>query len=358
MVEDEPADVELVLRALRGAGFSVAADVAQTPEEFSALVRQNTYDVILADYKLPAWNGMESVEILRREGLDVLVILVSGALGELTAVECIKQGAADYVLKDHLTRLPDSVRRAVREKELRHAHKLGQEELARSNRELEQFAYVASHDLQEPLRMVATYTQLLAERYRDKLDADADKYIHYALDGALRMQKLVRDLLTFSRVGRQAMAVQSSDCNAVIEESLKNLEAAIQESGAVVRRDPLPVVMADSSQLAQVFQNLIGNAIKFRGSAPPVIRVSAELKGKEWVFSVADNGIGIAAEHRENVFVVFRRLHTREEYPGNGIGLSICKKIIEQHGGRIWVESEPDRGSIFQFSLPVNRTAN
>jgi len=353
LVEDELADAELILRALRAAGFEATEDIAQTAEAFTQLVRKNSYDVVLADYKLPNWNGMESVELLRGEGLDVPVILVSGALGELTAVECIKQGAADYVLKDQLARLPGSVRRAVREKQLRQENRQGHEDLARSNRDLEQFAYVASHDLQEPLRMVATYTQLLAERYRGKLDADADKYIHYAVDGALRMQKLVQDLLTFSRVGRQALAMQSTDCHVVLETALTNLEAAMQESHAVVEHAQLPTVMADSSQLVQVLQNLIGNAIKFRGTKPPLIRVSAEAQGKEWVLSVADNGIGIAADHMEEVFVIFRRLHTRSEYPGNGIGLSICKKIIEQHGGRIWIESEAGHGSTFRFTLPT-----
>lgn len=356
IVEDEPADAELALRTLRLADLQVTADVAQTSEEFSELVRKNSYDVVLADYKLPGWNGMESVEILRREGLDVPVILVSGALGEQTAVECIKQGAADYILKDHLVRLPGSVRRAMRETKLRQDHRQSEDDLARSNRDLEQFAYVASHDLQEPLRMVATYTQLLAERYRGKLDSDADKYIHYAVDGALRMQKLVQDLLAFSRVGRQGMALQSTDCNAVLQASLRNLEAAIQEGGATVTHDQLPVVIADSTQLVQVFQNLLGNALKFRGADPPMIHVSVEPKANEWMFSVADNGIGIATEDAESVFVIFRRLHTREEYPGSGIGLSICKKIIEQHGGRIWVESEPGHGSTFKFTLPVIAT--
>ncbi|MGA1985748.1 MAG: ATP-binding protein [Candidatus Sulfotelmatobacter sp.] len=358
LVEDELADAELVLRALRQSGFEANEDLVQTAEEFIALVRRNSYDIILADYKLPNWNGMESIELLRRESLDIPVILVSGALGELTAVECIKQGAADYVLKDQLARLPGSVRRAVREKELREENRQAQEDLARSNRDLEQFAYVASHDLQEPLRMVATYTQLLAERYRGKLDADADKYIHYAVDGALRMQKLVQDLLTFSRVGRQHVALQSTDCNIVLQTALLNLEAAIREGHAVVEHGQLPVVMADSSQLAQVFQNLIGNAVKFHGAESPLVRVNAEAQAREWVFSVADNGIGIAPEQAENVFIIFRRLHTRAEYPGNGIGLSICKKIIEQHGGRIWFESEPGHGSSFRFTLPIKVNTN
>ncbi|HEY3971971.1 MAG TPA: ATP-binding protein [Candidatus Sulfotelmatobacter sp.] len=353
LVEDEPADVELALRALRQAGLQATAEVTQTPEEFTDLVRKNSYDVILADYKLPNWNGMEAVEVLRQEGLDIPVIMVSGALGERTAVECIKQGAADYILKDDLTRLPESVRRAMRERKLREDHKRAQEELARSNRDLEQFAYVASHDLQEPLRMVALYTELLATRYRGKLDDDANKYINYAVDGAVRMQKLVQDLLAFSRVGRQGTTLGSTDCGLIVRAALLNLEATLQESGAVVKHEQLPVVITDGAQLTQVFQNLIGNAIKFRGAEVPVIEVSAEATAKEWIFSVKDNGIGIAPEHRDGVFIIFRRLHTRTEYAGNGIGLSICKKIIEQLGGRIWVESEPGQGSTFKFTLPV-----
>jgi len=353
IVEDEPADVELMLRALRQAGFEASADVAQTAEEFTDLLRRNPYHVILADYKLPTWNGMESVEVLRREGLDVPVIVVSGALGELTAVECIKQGASDYVPKDHLVCLPEKVRRAMQDKRLRGEHKQTLGELARSNQDLEQFAYVASHDLQEPLRMVATYTQLLAERYRDKLDDNADKYIHYAVDGALRMQTLVQDLLAFSRVGRQGADLQSTDCNVVVETAVKNLQTTVVESGARVTNDPLPVVVANGSQLLQVFQNLIANAIKFRGSDPLAIRISASKQGKEWVFSVADNGIGIAPEQAESIFAIFKRLHTSAEYPGSGIGLSICKKIIERQGGRIWVESETGQGSTFKFTLPA-----
>lgn len=355
LVEDDVSDRQLILHALRNGGFEVEHDVVQTAEEFAALIRKNNYDTILADYRLPGWNGMETVEILRREGVDIPLVLVSGALGEQNAVECIKQGAADYVLKDHLARLPSSVRRVIEEKRLRDENRRTQEELARSNRDLEQFAYVASHDLQEPLRMVAMYTQLLAERYQGQLDDSADKYIHYAVDGALRMQALVQDLLAFSRVGRAGTDLEKIEAYEVVESALKNLQGAIHESEAKITRGDLPVIVADRTQMVQLFQNLIGNAIKFRGAHSPQIQITAEREEGSWRFSVQDNGIGIAAEHLDEVFGIFRRLHTRTEYAGNGIGLAICKKIVEHHGGSIWVESQPKKGSAFQFTIPVRK---
>ena len=227
------------------------------------------------------------------------------------------------------------------------------EELARSNRDLEQFAYAASHDLQEPLRMVASYTQLLAERYGGKLDENADKFLGYAREGALRMQVLIRDLLAFSRVVQADVPRKNVDCNVVLEEALQSLTAAIEESGAAVTHTALPNVWADQTQIAQVFQNLIGNAIKFCKEAPPQCAVRAEKAGRNWLFSVSDNGIGIAPEDAENIFVVFQRMHARTEYPGNGIGLAICKKIIEHYGGTIWVESKVVEGSTFKFTLPA-----
>ena len=228
------------------------------------------------------------------------------------------------------------------------------DELARSNADLEQFAYVASHDLQEPLRMVTAYTQLLGERYRAKLDADADKFIGYASEGAQRMQVLIQDLLAFSRVGRSDVASANVDCNAVMQEVLQTLASGIEESGAVVTWGTLPAVWADRTQIAQVFQNLVGNAIKFRGQERPMISVRAEKVDLHWLFSVSDNGIGIPPENSEQIFVVFQRLHARTEYPGNGIGLAICKKIIERCGGRIWVESQPGFGSTFKFTVPLH----
>lgn len=352
IVEDNASDSELTLHALKKGGFESEFEVVQTAAEFVDRIRKHKYDIILADYRLPGWNGMETVTMLHQEDLDIPVVLVSGALGELKAVECIKQGAADYVLKDQLARLPQSVRRAIKEKELRDENRRTQEELARSNRDLEQFAYVASHDLQEPLRMVATYTQLLAERYKGKLDEDADKYIHYAVDGALRMQSLVMDLLAFSRVGRNLDAPHQSDCNLVLGSVIANLQSVIQETGARISYETLPVLVGDHSELLQLFQNLIGNAIKFRRAEAPEVRIAAQKQKKEWLFSVEDNGIGIAPHHAEDVFVIFKRLHTREEYPGSGIGLAICKKIVEQNQGRIWVESKPGQGSTFRFTWP------
>jgi signal transduction histidine kinase len=365
-VEDNPADVELELLTLRKDGFEVSSDVVQTAEEFISRIRMATYDLIMADYNLPQWKGTETLDILRHENLDVPLILVTGYLGLEKAVDYIKQGATDCVLKDHLARLPTSVRRALAEKRLRDQRRRSEEalaqkvaELARSNAELEQFAYVASHDLQEPLRMIANYTQLLAERYRGKLDAQAEKYIGYSVDGALRMQALIQDLLKFSRVGRAEIEPRPTDCLVVVEQTLKNLQASIQESGAVVDWRGLPTVMADAAQLTQVFQNLIANAIKFRGAERPLlIRIDAERKDGDWLFTVSDNGIGIPADHWQDIFVIFRRLHTREEYAGNGIGLSICKKIIERHGGKIWIEAQATPGSCFKFTLPAKAFAN
>jgi light-regulated signal transduction histidine kinase (bacteriophytochrome) len=203
------------------------------------------------------------------------------------------------------------------------------------------------------LRIVTLYTQLLEKRYRGKLDADADEFIGYIVNGAGLMHRLINDLLGYSRVGSHGKEFELIDCEMVLNQALGSLRPAIEEANAVLTHDPLPSVVADGSQLTQLLQNLIGNALKFRGEAPPQIHVSAKSMGKRWVFSVRDNGIGVDPKHAERIFVIFQRLHNREEYPGTGIGLAICKKIVERHGGRIWVESEPGKGSMFYFTVPV-----
>jgi PAS domain S-box-containing protein len=230
-------------------------------------------------------------------------------------------------------------------------------ELERSNRELEQFAYVASHDLQEPLRMVGSYTQLLAQRYQGQLDDRADKFIAYAVDGAHRMQQLINDLLAYSRVSSRGSDLVPIEAQAALDDALRNLAGALAESGIRVLTGALPTVPADAAQLRQLFQNLISNAIKFRGERDPEVSVTAIDQGEEWLFSVADNGIGIDRQYAERVFIIFQRLHARQEYPGTGIGLAICKRIVERHGGRIWFESTPGAGSTFHFTLPKEKDA-
>src|ERR1019366_4405987 len=444
-VEDNLLDAELVAQALRKGGFSFSVVVVQTEAEFERELQARRPDVVIADYNLPQWKGMEALDVLRREGLDIPLILVSGALGDVTAVECIKRGATDYVLKDGLARLPEAIRRALQEKVLRERQERSDAALRESQAQLEAlvhsaldaivgktlngtitawnrgaeklFGYSSSEALGESLQMLlpeeraneesdilariargenvehfetvrvrndgknvdvsVTISPIrdsggaivgaskiarditerkraekkLAERYRGKLDENADKFLGYASEGALRMQSLIQDLLAFSRVGRVGVARGRVDCDAAMEEVLLTLGPAIHESGAVVTHGALPVLWTDGPQIAQVFQNLIENAIKFRGKEPPAISVQAEKTGGQWLFSVSDNGIGIAPEFAQSIFTVFQRLHTRAEYPGNGIGLAICKKIVEHCGGKIWVESQVGRGSTFKFTM-------
>jgi PAS domain S-box-containing protein len=231
-------------------------------------------------------------------------------------------------------------------------------ELTRSNEELQQFAYVASHDLQEPLRMISSYTQLLGRRYGDRLDGDAQEFMAYIVDGAARMKQLIEDLLAYSRVGTRGKDFQEIDSGASLARALANLRASIESSGAAVTHDAMPAVLADGAQLAQVFQNLVGNAIKFRGAEAPRIHVHAEATDTVWVFTVKDNGIGLDTQYAERIFMMFQRLHNKAEYPGTGIGLAIVKKIVERHGGRIWVESEPGKGSTFGFTIARNTNGN
>jgi PAS domain S-box-containing protein len=226
-------------------------------------------------------------------------------------------------------------------------------ELERSNADLQQFAYAASHDLSEPLRMVSSYVQLLAKRYKDKLDSDADEFIDFAIDGTARMQALIDGLLIYSRAGTADYTHEPVDCSKVLHETLMTLHAKLRETGAAVNAGPLPTVQGDPTQLFQLFQNLISNAIKFAADEPPRVEITATRENGSWLFMVKDNGIGIDPTHAERIFAVFQRLHGRGEYPGSGVGLAICKRIVERHNGRIWVESPPGGGSTFYFTIPA-----
>jgi light-regulated signal transduction histidine kinase (bacteriophytochrome) len=241
------------------------------------------------------------------------------------------------------------------------ALRLAQSDLKRSNAELEQFAYVASHDLQEPLRKVASFCQLLQQRYGGQLDARADQYIGFAVDGARRMQDLINDLLSFSRVGRMETPFTDVDCEVLLTSVRADLGRAIDETGATIISGPLPTLRADAGLLRLVFQNLVANAIKFRAEAAPVVHLDAEREGEFWRFRCSDNGIGISSEYEERIFVLFQRLHPRTQYEGTGIGLAMCRKIVEYHGGRMWLDAESTRegeGSTFYFTLPAELPEN
>jgi PAS domain S-box-containing protein len=294
-----------------------------------------------------AWNKIvlgqslahQDVGLRTRDGAEVAALISSSVLwdreGEIAGFVCV---------------IKDITERRQSENKLKSLL----EDLQRSNAELEQLAYVASHDLQEPLRMVSSYLELLERRYYIQLDADAHEFIGFAVDGARRMKQLIEDLLTFSRIGTKAKPFSAVNTGAVLDRALLNLKLALEEQRASVTQDPLPTLSGDESQLLRLFQNLLSNALKFHGAEPPRIHISAQniAGGAVWKFSVRDNGIGIPPEHFPRIFQLFQRLHGRGEYPGSGIGLAVCKKIVERHHGQLWVESEPGQGSTFYFILP------
>ncbi len=296
----------------------------------------------------PLRNLTESVRIIGKGDLDHKVKVKSkDEIGEL--------GAAFNRMTENLQQITasrDELNKEITErKKVEQKLKKTMADLARSNKELEQFAYVASHDLQEPLRMISSYTQLLEKRYSDKLDQDAREFINYAVDGANRMQKMINDLLQYSRVTTRGKEFELVEVSSALGQARANLNILIEENQAMVTNDELPQVKVDKSQLVLLFQNLIHNAIKFRGEETPHVHISAEEKENEWVFSVADNGRGIEPEYRDKIFTIFKYLHGKKEYTGTGIGLALCKRIVNRHGGEIWVESEPGEGSTFYFTL-------
>jgi len=288
----------------------------------------------------------------RSESRDEIGLLVDGfnqMLGQIQKRD-IELQEAQAELQKRIAQLQREVAERRRTEEtLANKNK----ELERSNAELEQFVNVASHDLQEPLRMITGYTQLLARRYQGKLDQNADEYISFAVDGARRMQELINDLLIYSRVGTRGKAFTPADCELILRNTLASLEVAVEESKAMISHDPLPTIICDEAQVGQLFQNLLSNAIKYRDGRVPEVHVSSKREGGSWVFSIKDNGIGIEPQYAERIFVVFQRLHTRDKYPGTGIGLAVCKKIVERHGGSIWVESNLGQGATFYFTIPA-----
>ncbi len=330
---------------------------ASSGNEALSLMLRHRFAVVLLDVQMPEMNGFETAMLMQEhESMQSVPIIFVTAISreEKYATQAAEIGAVDYIFKPIN---PDILRSKVKVYLDRYVQreqilKLNGT-LSRSNADLEQFAYVASHDLQEPLRMVATYTELLSEHYKDVQDEKAEKYINYALDGAKRMQQLIKDLLAYARVDSQGKMPGPIMSETVVKNVLGSLKMAIEESQAEIVCDKLPSVRADIVQLAQVFQNLIGNALKFHDKEPPRIHIGAERAEDKWIFRVEDNGVGIDTQYAEVVFQMFQRLHERGRYDGSGIGLAIAKKIVERHGGRIWFESELGKGSTFYFTMPA-----
>jgi len=367
IVDDMPSNLEVVTNHLERQGYR--AVVALSGEEGIERAEFVRPDLILLDVMMPGLDGFETCRRLKAsERTRAIPVIFMTALTDTTdKLAGFAAGAVDYVTKplngaEVLARIEShlalyALRRQLAEQNAQLQREIAiraqtQEALQRSNTEFEQLAYVASHDMQEPLRKIASYLQLLAQRYEGRLDADADEFIGYAVDGAKRMQALINDLLAFSRVGTKAKPFAPTDCNAIVRTALADLQIAIEECDAQIEVGELPTVMGDATQLPQLFRNLLSNAIKFRRDVAPRIRVHAEPSGASWRFEVSDNGIGIAAEYFERIFIIFQRLHGRSRYAGTGIGLAICKKIVERHGGQIEVRSTPGEGSTFAFTLP------
>ncbi len=297
---------------------------------------------------------VEFVQQFQVQAKLVVPILIKSELwGLLIAHQCANPRHWTDFETELLQQLSDQIGIALNQAQLLEQETRQRQELARSNAELQQFAYVASHDLQEPLRMITSYLQLIERRYKNQLDQSANDFIDYAVDGAARMKTLINDLLMYSRVETRGKPFELLDCREIVKQAIANLQLAIAESHALITQDPLPEITADRTQMIQLFQNLLSNAIKFCGTDPPKIHLLAEAQPEHWLFRVQDNGIGIEAPYVDRIFIVFQRLHHRTEYPGTGIGLAICKKIIERHGGKIWVESHPGNGSTFCFTIPV-----
>lgn len=298
----------------------------------------------------------QRLERRQRDSRRVQYIISGGIVLNLLAFYLVYRAIQQEMIKRRqaeasLQQLNEELENRVQERTAQ--LKAANANLIRSNQELEQFAYVASHDLQEPLRAVNSYAQLLARKYQGNLDAKADKYINYLVEGATRMQQLINDLLEFSRVGTRGKELVATDCEQVLSQVLQNLKVAIAENNAIVTHDSLPALTGDETQLIQLFQNLLSNAIKFRREEPPQVHISVQQRAKEWIFAVQDNGIGMESEYFDRIFTIFQRLHSKSEYPGTGIGLAVCKKIVERHGGRIWVESQLGSGTVFYFTLPI-----
>jgi light-regulated signal transduction histidine kinase (bacteriophytochrome) len=351
IVEDDFLVREMIKGQLNKLHYTVVGETS-SGSEVHRLIEIQRPDVILMDIKMPEMDGIQATAQIQERHPTPVVILSAYDTSELVG-RASAAGAGAYLVK------PPSVgelERAIRVAIARFADTLElrrlNEELRARNEELDTFASIVAHDLQEPLRTIKGYLQLLTRQCGPALDERGEEYIHWVNDGADRMHAMIQGLLTFARVGTRGRTRQPVDCEALLERVLGDLRATIRAQEAVITHTPLPTILADEAQLEQVFQNLISNALKFHGETTPRIRIGARDDDRAWAFFVQDNGIGMDLEHTARIFEIFQRLHTEEEYPGTGIGLAVCKRIIDRHGGRIWVDSAPGAGATFHFTLP------
>ena len=389
LVEDNPADARLV-QELLAESKRERFDVVWVDrlQEAKMQVELEEFDVVLLDLGLPDFNGQDTFDSMSF-ACEVPIVILTGRSDEELAISALKVGVQDYLHKTGLN--GDALVRALRYALVRAGHQKDMEEvtsmllelkdeegsghkavvpgpqhivdvarlqgaLEQSTADLEQLAYVASHDLQEPLRMVTSYLQLLQRRYEGQLDADADEFIGFAVDGSQRMQAMLDALLAYSRINTRGTEFEETDCEMLLDRIMSALQRKIDDVGGTIERDPLPTVKADEAQLGQVFQQLVDNALKFRSDALPQVHIGSERSGDEWLFSVRDNGIGIEPGSAERIFNLFQRLHARDDIPGGGVGLALCKRIIQRHGGRIWVESAGENGSRLCFTIPEEKS--
>lgn len=371
VTDDDDADRMIILRALDRTGLELEVQEAATGGEALRLMQDKRFDCVFVDYMLPDMNGTELLQtIMAPDWPMIAAIMLTGAGDENVATQALTSGAQDYLTKSELnvTAIRRALLRAVEKVELLKNLDEQREELEHSNRELEQYAYVTSHDLQEPLRIIVSFLQLLERHNGDKLDAKSREYMDFIVDGSKRMQQMVASLLELSRIGRGSDDFERCDTEDLLKEAIANLQISIAESEAEVTWDAMPVLSCNRQRIVQLLQNLVGNAIKYRDDKAPRIHVSARPMAVDaverlnyatsarhqtiWQFTVEDNGIGIDEKYAERIFIIFQRLHSRESYEGTGIGLALCKKIVQLHHGKIWVEPRDEGGSRFMFTLP------
>lgn len=363
LVEDSPEDAFAIQRYLKQSNLEYQLLHTGTSEEARNIILARKFDCILMDYQLPDYDGIEMLRFVRSTiSHPVAVLILTGSGNERTAVEAMKSGADDYVAKGELSplRLQNAITQAIKSVKLKAEVDRQNLELAnyatelqRSNEALQRFAYVASHDMRQPLRMISSYLKLLEQRYASSLDEDAREFIGFASTGAKQLNQLLEDLLRYAQVNNNALRIEEVDTEHLVATVLQGLTVSLDEAGAEVRTTSYPSVYADRTLLWQLFQNLVTNAIKFRGSEKPVITIGCESRSHDVLFWVQDNGIGISPDDFNQIFVMFRRLNPQDRFEGTGIGLAICKSIVDRHGGKIWFESSYGQGTTFFFTLPV-----